>query len=233
MKPEIPNKKDLYLAEHPFDYNIFIMMKYSQDDYHTWVERHVRRAFEKVGFFNPVFAKDLTPFYFPTLADAIRESIGMCRYGIAIFTPQEGGQFNPNVAFELGIMWEQQKDILVLKDRRVPTLFTNIAGLIYEEFDGEDGKLQRDANELYLNLTEWLRQMKRIQEMSLKFVFVKGLEHIIESPRGRSPTSRSRYGIALRPSRRRPASTSHSWTTRAKPSSSCTAATSSRPSSVS
>lgn len=182
MEPQIPTKKELYLSKYPYDRNVFIMMKYSTDQYHTLVERNIRRAFEEVPFFNPVFAKDITPDYFLTLPDAIRGSIEMCRYGIAIFTLQEGTQFNPNVAFELGMMWDQTKDFLVLKDRRVPTLFTNIAAIIYEQFDGEIKALRVDANELYSKVIDWLGRMKGIQEDSLNKVFVTGLEHIIENP---------------------------------------------------
>jgi hypothetical protein len=189
--PTISAKKELYLRKHPYDRNVFIMMKYSEDEYHTLVERNVRKAFKGLGFFNAVFAKDLTPEYFPTLLDAIRESIDMCPYGIAIFTPQEGTQFNPNVAFEMGIMseqkkkgimLEQKKEILLLKDRRVPTLFTNIAGLVYKGFDGDLEDLGADANQLYTTLTKWLREMKELQEASLNVVFVTGLENIIENP---------------------------------------------------
>jgi hypothetical protein len=189
--PTISAKKELYLRKHPYDRNVFIMMKYSEDEYHTLVERNVRKAFKALGFFNAVFAKDLTPEYFPTLSDAIRESMEMCPYGIAIFTPQEGTQFNPNVAFELGVMSEQKKkgimldqkkDILLLKDQRVPTLFTNIAGLVYEGFDGDLEELGADANQLYTTLTIWLRKMKELQEASLHVLFVTGLENIIENP---------------------------------------------------
>jgi len=180
--PTISNNKELYLKEHPYEYNIFVMMRYSEDRYHVAVEDNIRRAFKDVGFYNPVFAKDLTPHYFENLADSIRQSIEMCRYGIAVLTPQEGTQFNPNVAFELGAMWNHGKQLLILKDRRVPGLFTNITSNVYEGFDGQLKKLQAPDNLLYKKARGWLERMKEIQQNLMNAVFVTGLENIIENP---------------------------------------------------
>lgn len=176
------SNEEVYLANHPFDRNIFVMMKYARDPYHSLIEANVRRAFRDVKFYHPILAKDLAPAYFPTLTEAIRGSIKMCRYGVAIFTAQEGTQFNPNVAFEMGIMWEQKKDVLILKDRSLDDLFTNLTGTIYEEFDGDLNELRVDGNQLYIALRNWLELKKEIQEASINVVFVTGIEDIIDDP---------------------------------------------------
>lgn len=95
------SNEEVYLARHPFDRNVFVMMKYARDTYHSLIESNVRQAFDDVKFYHLIFAKDLTPAYFPTLPEAIKRSVAMCRYGVAIFTSQAGAQFNPNVAFEM------------------------------------------------------------------------------------------------------------------------------------
>ena len=176
------SNKEVYLARHPLDRNVFVMMKYARDTYHSLIESNVRRAFDDVKFYHPLLAKDLTPVYFPTLAEAIRGSVAMCRYGVAIFTSQAGTQFNPNVAFEMGIMWEQKKDVLILKDQSVPTLFTDIIGNIYEEFDGEVEKLRADGNRLYTALRKWLELKKEIQEASIDVIFVTDIEGMMDDP---------------------------------------------------
>jgi hypothetical protein len=174
--------KELYLSKHPYDRNVFVMMKYSQDRYHALIDSNIKHAFKEVDFFNPVLAKDLAPAYFHTIADAIRNSSKMCRYGVAVFSSQAGTNYNPNVAFELGIMWEQNKDILILKDRRVSTLFSDILGAVYKEFDGDIDELRVDNNELYVGMLDWLSEMKRIQLDSLDIVFVTTIEANIDNP---------------------------------------------------
>lgn len=173
------SNKEVYLARHPFDRNVFVMMKYSRDTYHSLIEANVRRAFRDVEFYHPIFAKDLTPAYFPTLAEALESSVAMCRYGVAIFTSQAGTEFNPNVAFEMGIMREQKKDVLILKDHSVATLFTDIMGTVYEEFDGALDELRVEGNQLYTALRKWLELKEEIQLASIDVIFMTDIEQMM------------------------------------------------------
>lgn len=79
-------------------------------------------------------------------------------------------------------MWEQKKDVLILKDRSVPTLFTDIIGTIYEEFDGDVEKLRADGNRLYTALRKWLELKKEIQEASIDVIFVTDIEGMMDDP---------------------------------------------------
>ena len=46
-----------------------------------------------------------------------------CKYGIALFDePEEGQNYNPNVAYELGIMQYQSKRCLILKKDDLPDM---------------------------------------------------------------------------------------------------------------
>src|SRR5437773_141655 len=80
------------------------------------------------GALYPVYAKDLSPSPFRTLSSAIDGAIQLSSYGIAIFSPEPGGPIIiPNVAYELGIMMSQGKDVLILKDTKIQGLFANVA----------------------------------------------------------------------------------------------------------
>ena len=66
-----------------------------------------------------------------------------CKYGIALFDePEEGAQYNPNVAYELGIMHYQKKDCLILKHKslsEVPfDLIKNLYVTYSEKFEFEN-----------------------------------------------------------------------------------------------
>ncbi len=57
------------------------------------------------------------------------------RYGIVIFEDIEDRDFNPNISLELGFMYALKKRCLLLKEKRMPRLPTDICGRIYRNFD--------------------------------------------------------------------------------------------------
>jgi nucleoside 2-deoxyribosyltransferase len=61
-----------------------------------------------------------------------------CDFGIAIFDEVEEHTFNPNIAFETGYMFGLEKPVLLLKDRRLRTLPSDLLGLLYKEFDPDN-----------------------------------------------------------------------------------------------
>lgn len=69
-----------------------------------------------------------------------------CKYGIAIFMHEEDvtvstkPYFNPNVSIELGYMLGRGKQILLLKDKKLDSLQTDLFGSLYHEFDLIDYK---------------------------------------------------------------------------------------------
>jgi hypothetical protein len=56
-------------------------------------------------------------------------------FGIAVVEEIEERSFNPNVALEIGFMQALQRKLLVLKDKRVPMLPSDLIGRLYKEFD--------------------------------------------------------------------------------------------------
>jgi phosphoserine phosphatase len=70
-----------------------------------------------------------------------------CKAGIAVFTNDDrAGQqkdadsavFNPNVSIEVGYMLSKQKPVLLLKEKRLARLPTDMVGFLYDDFDIEN-----------------------------------------------------------------------------------------------
>ena len=100
------------LNRYPYEKNVFLMMKFRDNNKEFY--NFIKRELGKKGL-NCVRADEaewnLTNDVYNPLA-----VLCCCKYGIALFDePEEGAQYNPNVAYELGIMHYQKKDCLILK----------------------------------------------------------------------------------------------------------------------
>jgi hypothetical protein len=58
-----------------------------------------------------------------------------CHLGIAVFEDLEQRDHNPNVALELGYMKAKQRRTLILKERTLPAVPTDVVGALYKPFD--------------------------------------------------------------------------------------------------
>jgi hypothetical protein len=73
--------------------------------------------------------------YSDNLLDNVMTYIYGCGSGIAVFDQINYREFNPNVALEVGLMLAQCKKILLLKDKAIHSMPTDVVGKIYKEFD--------------------------------------------------------------------------------------------------
>lgn len=58
-----------------------------------------------------------------------------CSFGVAFFEAREGNVINPNVALEVGYMTALNKPVLLLKDKNLAHLQTDLRGALYKEYD--------------------------------------------------------------------------------------------------
>jgi len=61
-----------------------------------------------------------------------------CDFGLAVFDRITEDDFNPNVSLEVGYMLGMGKDVLLLKDKTLKSLPTDLTGKLYKEFDTTD-----------------------------------------------------------------------------------------------
>jgi hypothetical protein len=121
-KEEISRRNEIF----PYEKNIFIMMKYR--DYNEYLYRYIDDIISRNGF-NCVRA-DMPEW---NITNNVYNPIAVlyaCKYGIALFDESMNGdnQYSPNVTYELGMIIEQGKDCLILKDKsldRFPFDLTN------------------------------------------------------------------------------------------------------------
>ena len=117
----------------PINTNVFVMMRYKENEgVHIIIEEMVRKALKNKGL-KPQLAKDHT--FTSQLWSNVKVYMDNCRYGVAIFEDIDKNDYNPNISIELGYMFGKRKKCLILKEKTIPTLPTDIMGHIYRNFD--------------------------------------------------------------------------------------------------
>lgn len=138
------------LKRYPFDRNVFVMMKYRAENESIYKE--IKRIVEEHGF-NCVRADAPDWTFLSDDVDNYLAAIYCCKHGIALFDkPEQGADFSPNVAYELGIMHCQKKKCLVLKHKSLNHLPFDLIHKLFKEYD--DGTQIRDHLEKWLNSIE-------------------------------------------------------------------------------
>ena len=72
------------------------------------------------------------------LLSNVRTYLHGCSFGIAVFERIESEEPNANVGLEVGYLMALNKPVLLLKDRTLPQLHTDLAGRLYKTFDPHD-----------------------------------------------------------------------------------------------
>lgn len=125
------SRMEAFLREHPFDNSVFIMVRYRKRN--DELIKSAKDALQKGGLFGVVASEH-------SLTDDLYNPIACllcCSRGIAIFDRAEKEQqFNPNVAYELGMLHLLNRRCLILKHKTLKTLQTDILMKLYEPFSG-------------------------------------------------------------------------------------------------
>lgn len=58
-----------------------------------------------------------------------------CQFGVCIFEEIDEREFNPNVPLEYGFMRAMNRQVLLLKDIRMPKMPSDMTGKFYRNFD--------------------------------------------------------------------------------------------------
>jgi len=136
--------------------NVFVIMRYRPGAAFKAIEHTIKTTLDRYGL-KAVLAKD---FQFE---DQLWPNIEYCmthsRYGIVVVEniderSPKSSYFNPNVAIELGYMLALKNRCLILKERAVRTLNTDILQFIYTPFDKFD---VRDTVEAAIS--RWLENL--------------------------------------------------------------------------
>lgn len=140
-----------FLSDHPFDQNVFIMIRYAKAS--SMLLQEIAKKVSEVDIegrkFFPVIAKDhrITDDLYNPIACLL-----CCRYGIAVFDSiPKDTDFNPNVAYELGTLHFLKRKCLILKHSKIKTLPSDILQKLYDPF--------ANAEEATAGVDQWLRSL--------------------------------------------------------------------------
>lgn len=128
------NRLAQQLKRFPYEKNFFLMMKFRKNNEAFY--GFIKNELEKYGY-NCVRADepewDLTSNVYNPIA-----VLDCCKYGIALFDePEDGANYNPNVAYELGIMQNQGKPCLILKHSSLKVVPFDLVKELYKPYTRE------------------------------------------------------------------------------------------------
>ena len=135
----------------------FIMMRFGTTKAHNEIAQSIRNALGSHGI-KALRADDKD--YHDDLFWNILTYIYGCHFGIAVFERIEQEEFNPNISLEVGYMMALRKPVLLLKDRTLKNLNTDLIGKLYKTFDP-----QSISDSVRPQLERWLTDKGLIHEV--------------------------------------------------------------------
>jgi hypothetical protein len=113
----------------------FIMMKFGGTKIHTELVKCIKDTLKVHGIIaNRADDKEYMEDLFPN----IKVYMHACEFGVAVFERITADDFNPNVSLEVGYMLGMGKKVLLLKDKTLKSLPSDLVGKLYKEFDTLD-----------------------------------------------------------------------------------------------
>jgi len=126
----------------------FLVMRFAQGKPFQQIVEVIKRTAEKHGL--AVMRADENDFHLDLLGN-VRTLLHGCSFGIVIYERIETNEPNANVGLEVGYLMAMNKPVLLLKDKSVTALQSDLAGKLYKNFDPyEPDKTIPDQ------LTNWL-----------------------------------------------------------------------------
>jgi hypothetical protein len=136
VPPEIKESLEWFRRDYPdSDRVAFLMMRFGKTRAHENIVEGVKAALTPQDII--VLRADDKQYHDDLFPNVLTYVYG-CRFGVAVFERIETGQFNPNVALEVGYMFALRKDVCLLKDRTLTALHADLVGKLYREFDPQD-----------------------------------------------------------------------------------------------
>jgi hypothetical protein len=123
------------LDNHRLHGTAFLMMRFGTTTAHEKIANTIRTTLSKYDL-RALRADDKQ--YHDDLFANIQTYMHGCGFGIAVYERIEQDDFNPNVSLEVGYMSGLGKPVLLLKDRTLRVLPTDLIGRLYKVFDALD-----------------------------------------------------------------------------------------------
>lgn len=132
---EIASGLEKFRSDHDGKHVAFIMMQFSKTKPHEDIVRVIQETMDDHGI---IAMRADEKQYMDDLLPNVKVYMHGCQFGVAVFERITEDDFNPNVSLEVGYMFGLGKDVLLLKDKTLKTLQTDLIGRLYREFDPLD-----------------------------------------------------------------------------------------------
>ena len=110
----------------------FLMMKFEDTKIQKKILKTLKKHLSEKGI--KLLRAD-EKWYDDDLFENIKTYMQGCSFGIALFDRINTDEFNPNVSLEIGYMMALNKPVLLLKDKTLKSLQTDLVGKLYYQFD--------------------------------------------------------------------------------------------------
>lgn len=126
----------------------FLIMRFSNGKPFEQIVKAIKDTAKKHGL--EIIRADDVQFHADLLGH-IRTLLHGCSFGIAVYERIEKDEPNANVGLEVGYLMAMNKPVLLLKDKTLPVLHSDLAGRLYTPFDPHDPE-----SSIPDKLTKWL-----------------------------------------------------------------------------
>lgn len=134
--PEIASGIEKFRVDYPStSKTAFIMMQFGNTKLHSALVTCIKRI---LGEHDIVALRADDKEYMDELFPNIKTYMHACDFGVAVFDRITEDDFNPNVSLEVGYMLGMRKNVLLLKDKTLKNLPTDLTGKLYRPFDTSD-----------------------------------------------------------------------------------------------
>lgn len=134
--PEIASGLEKFRVDHPIgSKTAFIIMQFGNTKSHATLVACIKDTLKKHGI-AALRADDKQ--YMDDLFPNIKTYMHACDFGIAVFERITENDLNPNISLEVGYMLGMGKSVLLLKDKTLEYLQTDLSGKLYKQFDATD-----------------------------------------------------------------------------------------------
>jgi len=148
--PEIASGLEKFRKDYPSgSKTAFIIMQFEKNKLHKSIVELIKKTFDK---YNITALRADDKEYMDDLFPNIKVYMHACDFGVAVFDRITEDDFNPNVTLEVGYMLGMGKDILLLKDKTLKALSTDLTGRLYKPFDTTNVEM-----EIPQQIEKWLK----------------------------------------------------------------------------
>jgi hypothetical protein len=129
---------DRFVDDHSvFEKNVFVAMRFRSAPHFAQVYSAIKEGLASHGLKTHRADDKVYPLDGDLWNNVCVYMMG-CKYAICVFEEMDEREFNPNVPLEYGFMRAMNRQVLLLKEQRMPKMPTDITGKLFKPFDMMD-----------------------------------------------------------------------------------------------